>query len=232
MPKIVRGANFITIEDTKDLSEDELADLITTRMGHPFTKGISHLNILVNSKFSPKIELLLSAYGFNKQDEVITVHKELTNESAERSYTFKDLHAISEEEFLAIWEQVMTGSLTPSSLKIEEQMESVKIELGPSYKESCIFAYEGAKPIGVTIPHIEAGTMKEGRIFYFGLIPEERSKGKSARLHKQTLSLLQHKFGATYYIGSTSHQNIPMLQVFRRNGCEVRQRNKLYKKYI
>ena len=76
MPKIVRGANFVTIEDTKDLSEDELADLITTRMEHLFTKGISHLNILVNSKFSSKIERLLSAYGFNKQDEVITVHKE------------------------------------------------------------------------------------------------------------------------------------------------------------
>ena len=29
MPKLVKGANFVTIEDTKDLSEEELADLIT-----------------------------------------------------------------------------------------------------------------------------------------------------------------------------------------------------------
>ncbi|PQD93644.1 hypothetical protein CYL18_18825 [Pradoshia eiseniae] len=232
MPKIVRGANFVTIEDTKQSSEDELADLITNLTEQPFTKGVSHLNILVNSKFSPKIERLLNAHGFNRQDEVITVHKELIDEPDKGPYTFMDLHTISEEEFMVTWEQVMTGSLTPSSLKIEEQMESVKIELGPSYKESCILAYEGAKPIGVTIPHIEAGTLKEGRIFYFGLIPEERSKGKSTYFHKQTLSMLKYKLRAAFYIGSTSHKNIPMLHIFRKNGCKVLEYNKVYKKRI
>lgn len=232
MPKLVKGANFVTIEDTKDLSEEELADLITNWMEQPFTKRVSHLNILVNSKFSTEIDLLLIEHGFNKHDEVITVHKELIDESNESPNTFKDLHTISEEEFMATWEQVMTGSLNPSSLKIEEQMESVKIELGSSYKESCILAYEGGKAIGVTIPHIEAGTLDEGRIFYFGLIPEEREKGKSILLHRQTLGLLKSKFGAIFYIGNTCHKNIPMLHTFRKNGCKVLEKNKVYKKYF
>lgn len=228
MPKLVKGANFVTIEDTKDLSEEELADLITNWMEQP----VSHLNILVNSKFSTEIDLLLMEHGFNKHDEVITVHKNLIGGFDEKPYTLKDLHTFSEEEFTTIWKQVMAGSLNAPSLKVEEQMESVKIELGSSYKESCIIAYEGEKPIGITIPHIEAGTLEEGRIFYFGLIPEERGKGKSILLHRQTLGLLVSKFNAAFYIGSTSHKNNPMLQVFKRNGCKRLERNKVYKRVI
>ena len=89
MPKLVKGANFVTIEDTKDLSEEELADLITNWMEQPFTKRVSHLNILVNSKFSTEIDLLLMEHGFNKHDEVVTVHKELVDESNESPNTFK-----------------------------------------------------------------------------------------------------------------------------------------------
>ncbi|WP_455675749.1 hypothetical protein [Pradoshia sp.] len=232
MPNIVKGANFVTIEDTKQLSEDELADLITSLMEQPYAKGVSHLNILINSKFSKEIERHLNWYGFNKHDEVITVHKRLIDDSNAKPYTFKNLHTISEEEFTTIWKHVMTDSLTPSSLKIEELMESVKIEIGSGYKDSCIAAYDKGNPIGLTIPHIEAGTQEEGRIFYFGLISKERGKGKSVSLHKQTLDLLKSKFNAAYYIGSTSHMNIPMLQVFRKNGCRMLERNKVYKRII
>ncbi len=232
MPNIVKGANFVTIEDTKQLSEEELAVLITSLTEQPYTKGVSHLNILINSKFSKEIERHLNWHGFNKYDEVITVHKILIDDSDEKPYTFKDLHTISEEEFTTIWKQVMIESLTPSSLKMEEQMESVKIEIGSGYKESCILAYDEGKPIGLTIPHIEAGTQEEGRIFYFGLVPKGRGKGKSASLHKQTLNLLKSKFNAAFYIGSTSQMNIPMLQVFRKNGCRVLERNTMYKRII
>jgi len=39
------------------------------------------------------------------------------------------------------------------------------------------------------MPHIEPGTSEEGRLFYFGIIPSERGKGKSKLLHKQALEI-------------------------------------------
>lgn len=230
--KIVRGESFITLEDTKHLAEGELTDLITYLSKQPFTKDTFHLNILVHSKFSKEIGWLLKKHGFIKYDEIIIVLKHLKDAYVEKPYTFIDLHTINEKEFLATWERVMTGSLNSTSINVEKQMDSLKIELGSRYRDSCILAFEGEKPIGVTIPHIEAGTIEEGRLFYFGLIPEERGKGKSTILHRQTLSLLKSKFKATTYIGNTSEKNIPMLQVFRNNKCKVLEKNKVYKRII
>ncbi|WP_233522734.1 hypothetical protein [Peribacillus glennii] len=45
--------------------------------------------------------------------------------------------------------------------------------------------------MGIAIPHIEPGTDSEGRLFYFGLMPEERGKGKSAEIHMDCLMLLK-----------------------------------------
>ena len=229
--KIVKGANFISIEDTKYLSEEELTEFIIDLMEQPCVNAIRYLNILVNSQFSPEIEWLLQEYDFQFHDEIITVQKELNIDPAHSPYTFIDLYTISEKEFTKVWNQVMHASLNaPPSMNAEEQMKSIKIELGSEYRRSCIMVYEKGQPIGVTIPHIEEGTTQEGRIFYFGLIPEERGKGKSILIHQHTLNLLMRTFGATYYIGSTSHKNLPMLQVFKKNGCMELEKNKVYKR--
>lgn len=77
----------------------------------------------------------------------------------------------------------MAGSLNaPSSLNIDEQIRSVEVELGPDYKDSCIITYEEGKSIGVIMPHIEPRTLNEGRMFYFGLTPEERGKERISAL--------------------------------------------------
>lgn len=44
------------------------------------------------------------------------------------------------------------------------------------------------------------GDIDEGRLFYFGIFPEERGKGYSKYLHLQSLHFLK-EMGATYYIG-------------------------------
>ena len=45
---------------------------------------------------------------------------------------------------------------------------------------------------GISIPHIEQGTTDEGRMFYFGVVPEHGGKGYGKLFHTITLELLNH----------------------------------------
>ncbi|MFG6496491.1 GNAT family N-acetyltransferase [Fictibacillus sp. UD] len=87
------------------------------------------------------------------------------------------------------------------------------------------------RPVAVCIPHIEPGTRNEGRLFYFGVLPEERGKGYAGKLHKRSLYLLK-EMGASYYVGSTHESNIAMQRVFEKSGCEVRGRKSSFYYYF
>lgn len=122
----------------------------------------------------------------------------------------------------------MSGSdNAPSSLSIHEHFHSIQTELGGDWQKSRIAFYESNQPIGISIPHIEPGTKNEGRLFYFGLLPEERGKGLSAHIHLQSLNILK-QMGATYYVGSTHITNEKMQKVFWKNGCCIRTETELY----
>jgi hypothetical protein len=230
--KLVKGESFVTIEDTKLLTNKEFIDLLPYLMDQPYIKTTKNVNILVDCKFTNEVDMLLEEFGFRLHDENVSVYKEL-NETFDHvsDFVLNDLEDISINEFKSVWEESIKGSLnSSSSLTMDEQMRSVEVELGPNFKKSCMVAYDNGQPIGVIIPHIEPGTSEEGRLFYFGLIPEERGKGKSIPLHQQALNILKNVFNATYYIGSTGHQNVPMLRTFEHNGCSVLARNKVFKK--
>lgn len=230
--KIVKGENFVTIEETKALTTKEMIEFVTNFIDDLELGEIPNVNIMVNSKFSEEVNRVLQDNNFQFYDEMVTVYKKLDEEvELESNFTFKSLHSMSQHEFREIWAESMTDSLNASSsLTLDEQMKSLEIELGPDYKDSCLVAYEEGRPIGVVIPHIEPGTRDEGRLFYFGLIPSERGNGKSRPLHKLALQLLKDEFNASYYIGGTSKSNQPMLKTFNASGCDVIERNKVYKK--
>ncbi|OAT81894.1 hypothetical protein A6P54_10290 [Bacillus sp. MKU004] len=230
--KLVKGENFVTIEHTSSLTDRELMELIPYLIKQPFIQTSKNVNILVDRNVSKKAASLLEEYEFKLHDENITVRKVL-DESAEveDGFVLKDLYELPLAEFKRVWEASMAGSLNaPSSLNMDEQMRSVEVELGHDYKKSCMIAYENGAPIGVIMPHIEPGTSEEGRLFYFGIIPSERGKGKSRLLHRQALGILKRDFKASYYIGSTGYNNLPMLKTFERNRCTVVERNKVFKK--
>ncbi|PFA69199.1 hypothetical protein CN378_04810 [Bacillus sp. AFS015802] len=131
--KIVKGANFVTIEHTKSLTNLELLELIPYMMDQPFIKTTEIVNILVDGQCSKEVDSLLKEYGFTLHDQNVTVHKVL-DESSDLGdgFSLKDLHDIPLEEFKRVWEASMEESLNaPSSLNIEEQMRSVEVELGP-----------------------------------------------------------------------------------------------------
>ncbi|MGF3102795.1 hypothetical protein [Rossellomorea sp. DUT-2] len=229
--KIILGDNYATIEDTNDLTIAELKELVSYLDQSPPYHSLSNLKILVSQTFSQEADEYLERKGYELVDEFVTVCKMLEKSEINHSFTLKNLHKISENEFAHIWMHTMEGSLNaPSSLTMPEQMKSVANELGDSYKDSCIAIYEGNQPIGVIMPHIEPGTVDEGRLFYFGLIPDERSKGKSKLLHKLALNLLASEFQAKNYIGGTSKNNAPMIRTFLANGCEVKEVNRVFYK--
>ncbi|MGG1630792.1 GNAT family N-acetyltransferase [Rossellomorea sp. NRS-1567] len=229
--KIIHGENYATIEDTNDLTIAELKELVSYLDQSPPYHSLSNLKILVSQTFSREVDEYLEGKGYDLVDEFVTVYKKLEKSEIKHSFTLKNLHMISENEFAHIWMQSMEGSLNaPSRLTMPEHMKSVEIELGDSYKDSCIAVYEGDQPIGVIMPHIEPGTVDEGRLFYFGLIPDERNKGKSKILHKLALNLLASEFHAKNYIGGTSKNNAPMIRTFLANGCEVKDVNRVFYK--
>jgi hypothetical protein len=228
--KFVKGANFVTVENTKELSVEEMLDLIYYLLQDSMFEKLTYLNILVHSKFPGNVEEYLQKNEFHLHDELVMVYKDLSEKIDVLSrFTFKSLNELERDIFKKIWQESMLSSLSAPTSNIQDQMRSVEIELGANYKDSCLIAYENKNPIGVIMPHIEPGTREEGRLFYFGITPVMRGKGKSKLLHQQALEILRNDFNAAYYIGCTSKNNEPMLKTFTNNGCEVMERNKVYK---
>ncbi|TGB02777.1 GNAT family N-acetyltransferase [Halobacillus salinus] len=230
--KFVEGENFITIEEGDQLSEQEMKELIDQAAQDDSFRKVDHLTILLDDTFSTEREVQLQAHGFRRHDEVIFVSRDLRQlPEWTEVYEMKSLREIPKETFKDVWEKSMKGSLNASSyLNMDEQMQSVEKELGPSYIDTCNVAYEDGVPIGVVLPHIEPGTEDEGRIFYFGLVPEQRGKRKAEPLYKQGLMMLKDQFCASYSVGGTSVNNQPMQKVFAACGCVVTSRVKVYKR--
>ncbi|WP_096154122.1 MULTISPECIES: GNAT family N-acetyltransferase [Bacillus] len=109
---------------------------------------------------------------------------------------------------------------------IDQVMNSLNNELGPEWRRHCYYFINDEVIIGISIPHIEIGT--EGRLFYFGVLPNLRGQGLGGNIHKISLVLLK-KFQANYYVGSTDVNNSYMIKIFEKNGCELRDRKGIYK---
>ncbi|AIF45229.1 hypothetical protein [Virgibacillus sp. SK37] len=230
--KFVEGANFVTVEDTKNVSEDELVYIIQHLDLFSNIRNAENVSILVDEKFTETVGGLLNKRNFQLDDEVLFVYKDLMKlPETDQFYSIKTLHKMDRNFFISVWADVMKHSCNaPSLLNVEDQLRSAEIELGSTYKDSCILAYENAKPLGVIMPHLEPGTTDEGRLFYFGLVPKERGKGKSVILHQQALQLLRYQFHASHYIGSTSLDNLPMIQTFVHNDCKKIAKIKVFKR--
>ncbi len=230
--KFVKGGNSITVEDTEELKVKEFIELVQALLNDSEITAAKYLTILADRRLSEEAGEYLRGNGFMIHDEVQFVVNDLQNEIEEEgNFSLKSLAEVKEDTFKEIWRQTMEGSLNaPQSLNMNEQMKSVKKELGSSYIDTCNIAYEKGEPVGVVMPHIEPGTNEEGRFFYFGLLKEARGKKKSAPLYRKGLKILKETFGAAYSIGATSVRNKPMLKVFEKTGCKKTKRVHVYKR--
>lgn len=105
-----------------------------------------------------------------------------------------------------------------SARSIEEQLHDVRTLLGESWRLNCRIVYQGEMPVAMTIPHLEPGRDKEGRIYYIGILPSAQGKGLGQIVHATSLRMLKD-MGAAVYEGSTHDDNVPMQRVFTKNGC-------------
>ena len=190
---------------------------------------------VVIQRGNPEAGELLIKGGFEHFSSKVDVYKDLNfHEDPEGNTEWRSLESpeLTEEEFKLYWEQAMSFSANqPSTLTIDQHLESVRAELGEGWQSACRVFFEGGTAIGVAIPHIEPGRPGEGRLFYFGILPGARGRGLGSFLHKQALSMLK-ELGAEYYVGSTHMANAAMRRVFERNGCEVRAYTESYYFYL
>ncbi|WP_158587488.1 GNAT family N-acetyltransferase [Neobacillus notoginsengisoli] len=196
--------------------------------------GVERTGVTIHTG-NPEAGRLLVEKGFEHFSSKVDVHKDLKNhEASAKKTSWRSLEStdLSEEEFKDYWEQAMSFSANQAStLTMDQQLESVRTELGEGWPSVCRVFFEGETAIGVAIPHIEPGMPGEGRLFYFGILPSARGRGLGSFLHKEALSMLK-EIGAEVYVGSTHVANVAMQRVFERNGCEVRAYTESYYLYF
>lgn len=222
--KVLDGTpNYFAIEDIGRVStSNDFKKLLEEMMNYVSNAGIQSVSIILGKEeaSNPGYIRFLEEAHFKKHGIQYFFRRDLISlKSLDEPFAIKSIGETGKDLFVKVWEASTAESLNAVSLlSIEKQFKGMKSELGTDYRKSCLVAYKNENPIGVTMPHIEPGTIDEGRLFYFGLIPAFRGKGLATSFHRLSLQYLR-KLGARHYIGATGHKNLPMQRVFQKNGC-------------
>lgn len=237
--KILDGTpNYLVIEEIGEIdSVKHFEEILDELKKHIVEKEIRSVSIILNEQQAEcaSYRELLEEFSFQQQDIQLFYRKDLSgfeDVEIEAQLSIKSLEEATSDVFLETWIQASTGSLNASapftSLSAQEEFEGMQSELGTDYQKSCLVVFHEDQAIGVTIPQIEQGTVDEGRLFYFGIVPSFRGKGLGESIHKLSLHLLK-QMGATYYIGATGQHNIPMQRIFEANECKLIERKFIYR---
>lgn len=179
----------------------------------------------------PEFENHLNSLGFHHVSTIVEHERDVerVDELPTHAYITLGNSIYTDAEFAAIYEACRSGSANKNNLfTIEQIMDSLELELGDGWRSLAMLFLEGDEVIGIAIPHIEAGTKDEGRLFYFGIMPKWRSRGKATSCHGEALRFLQ-KLGAKHYVGSTDVANQAMIRVMNNNGALKRDRKGIYR---
>lgn len=212
----------------KSKSEEDYKEAFTNILNAFEEEQIGYLSLLMDEVF----ESWLLTNGFRKVSSIVEYTKQLQEEVI-RTSDLK-IHSLAEEgmtdaEFADAYELCRAGTANKNIPQpIEQVMASIANELGDEWRSNCYTFFHENKLVGISIPHIEMGTKEEGRMFYFGIVPSMRGKGFGAKIHRATLPLMK-KLGATYYVGSTDESNVHMVQIFKKNGCVLRDKKGIYR---
>ena len=190
--------------------------------------GIGYLSLLMDEHF----ESWLLQRKFCKISSIVEYTRILENlpEMSDKIAW----HSLSEgllddREYGNLYDLCRSGSANKNIKQpMDQVINSLKNELGPEWRKHCYYFTNDEALVGISIPHIEMGTEDEGRLFYFGVVPNLRGQGLGVNIHKISLVLLK-KFLANYYVGSTDVNNSDMIKIFEKNGCELRDRKGIYK---
>lgn len=189
---------------------------------------VNYLSLLMDEEYE---EQLLNE-GFHKVSSVVEYTRTLEESFILDSSIFVQSLSdslMTDEKFAELYDQCRSGSANKNNLfSIEQIMIAFLNELGTNWRNHCHIFFKEEEPLGISIPHIEDGTIEEGRLFYFGVVPEHRGKGFGKLFHLYSLELLKNMH-ATYYIGSTDENNEHMIRIFLANGCILRDKKGIYR---
>ena len=189
---------------------------------------VGYLSLLMDEKY----EGWLLEKGFRKVSAIVEYTRTLDKTFAlEHGIVAESLadSKMDDASFANLYERCRSGSANKNNLfTIEQVMESFEKELGSKWRTHCYIFRKYGESLGLSIPHLEEGTIDEGRLFYFGVVPEQRRQGYGAVFHRLSLGLLKN-FGATTYVGSTDENNRHMICIFEKNGCSLRDKKGIYR---
>lgn len=212
----------------RDVSSQEYKNAFSHILTAWKNDNIGYLSLLMNEDYHD----WLLANGLRQVSSTV----EYTREMTDLPQTNHDIswHALSERlmtdaAYGRLYERSSTASANKNTpQKKEPFLNSLERELGPTWRDHCFYFSKVGENIGIAIPHIEMGTKDEGRLFYFGVVPEWRGKGMGSDIHKIALKLLC-KWDATRYVGSTGDGNEHMIRIFEQNGCVLRERKGMFR---
>jgi len=101
----------------------------------------------------------------------------------------------------------------PFPPNIYEDYESIK---GESYS-NFIVALKDKEPVGFSSLNISKDD--SGSLLYICVLPEYRGQKFGDVIFNESLNSLRKK-GSRKYLGSTNAKNLPMINIFKRNGCK------------
>lgn len=209
-------------------SEQDYVVAFDRLLGQWREEKVGYLSLLMDAAF----EDWLLNQGFSKISTVVEYTRQLSRSFPEEPEILVEALAdgeMADSNFADLYERCRSGSANKNKLfTIEQVMESLENELGQEWRTYCFIFRKSGEPIGLSIPIIEQGTVDEGRLFYFGVVPECRGKGYGSTFHRISLHLLQG-MGATTYVGSTDEANLHMIRIFQRNDCVLRDRKGIYR---
>lgn len=212
----------------EDVSEQsylhELTDILT-EWNH---LEIGYLSLLMDEEY----EGWLLDQKFSKISSIVEYTRDLKNlQEANSRLAWHSLAEglLDDQKYAELYELCRSGSANKNTKQpIAQVMDSIASELGGEWRRHCYYFLKDGAIAGISIPHIEMGTKEEGRLFYFGIVPELRGQGVGAQIHRISMILLKD-FQATYYVGSTDVSNTNMIKIFAKNGCELKDRKGIYK---
>jgi len=189
---------------------------------------VEYLSLLMDQAY----EAWLLDKGFHKVSSIVEYTRPLDESFLiASSVTYKSLQDghWEDADFARLYDLCRSGSANKNNLfSIEQIMGSLESELGSNWRSHCFIFLEDERELGISIPHIEDGTKDEGRLFYFGVVPEARGKGYGKIFHRLSLEIMK-QFHATYYVGSTDEVNEHMIRIFEANGCRLRDKKGIYR---
>ncbi|AHA06574.1 N-acetyltransferase [Bacillus toyonensis] len=218
--KIRRSASSIMIKENnaEAFTEEQLKEIMQYCVAEAEKEGVEKLHFEISSK-SPNYDVYkkcFETYSFEYVTENMIVFKDIYEvEDVESEIDFKLIEEVGEDTFYSFWNE-----MTEEQVDYNQFVHMMEQEIGEQWKEHCLTAVASEEPIGIVIPHIEKGTLEEGKLMYFVMAPNMRNKGYEAAFFTGAMFVLK-EIGASYYIGETNVQNEWMKDVFGKNGCQL-----------